>query len=122
VDVEGYVLSAGAPSGPAPRIVEPGEGRLLNPGDRVHPDAIAFARKIFEESPKFLGQAVRELEYRGGVGVTAVFDSGLRVTFGDDRAYEYKVQVLTKLMGQLSARKVTARAIDLRFGERVTYE
>ena len=122
VDAEGYVLAAGAPSGPAPRIVEPDNNRVMGPGDRVHPDAIAFAQRIFEESPKFLNQSVKELEYRSGVGVTAVFSNGMRVTFGDDRAYDYKVAVLSRLLEQLSAKKQIPRAVDLRFGERVTYE
>jgi hypothetical protein len=94
----------------------------MAPGDRVHPDAIAFARKIFDQSPLFLNQSVRELEYHAGVGVTAIFSNGMRVTFGDERAYDYKVAVLSKLLDQLSARRFTPRAVDLRFGERVTYE
>jgi hypothetical protein len=69
-----------------------------------------------------LGQGVRELEYSAHVGVTAVFDNGLRVTFGDERSYEYKVAVLSKLLDQLQAKGVRPRAVDLRFGERVTYE
>ena len=122
VDSEGVVLAAGAPAGPAPRIVEPDSERVMGPGDRVHPDAIALAYRIQEESPRFLGQSVKELEYRPAVGVTAVFGNGLRVTFGDERSYEYKVAVLGQLLDQLSARGVSPRAVDLRFGERVTYE
>jgi hypothetical protein len=94
----------------------------MGAGDRVHPDAIALALRIQSESPRFLGQSVNELEYRAGVGVTAVLANGLRVTFGDERSYEYKVAVLAKLLDQLSAQGVKPRAVDLRFGERVTYE
>jgi cell division protein FtsQ len=122
VDAEGVVLAAGAPSGPAPRIVEMDANRTMSPGDRVHPDALALAVRIMKESPRFLGQTVRELEYRPGIGVTAVFSGGMRVTFGDERSYEYKVAVLAKLIDQLSARGQLPRAVDLRFGERVTYE
>lgn len=122
VDADGYVLAGGAPDGPSPRIVEPGSGRTMGPGDRVHPDAIALAQRIFKESPRFLGEGVAELEYRPDVGVTAIFANGMRVTFGDERAYEYKVAVLSKLLDQLSARGASPRAVDLRFGERVSYE
>jgi hypothetical protein len=94
----------------------------MGPGDRVHPDALALAARIVQESPRFLNQSVQVLEYRPGIGVTAVFGSGMRVTFGDERSYEYKVSVLSKLLEQLSARGTTPRAVDLRFGERVTYE
>jgi cell division protein FtsQ len=122
IDAEGVVLAAGAPSAAAARIVEPDSSRVMGAGDRVDPDAIALADRIFRESPKVLGRSVRELEYSPGVGVTALFDGGLRVTFGDERAYDYKMAVLSKLLDQLRARGVTPSAIDLRFGERVTYE
>jgi cell division septal protein FtsQ len=120
IDMEGVVLLGGAPSGVSRRIVEPDSNRVLAPGDQVDPDAIAFAERIAREAPRFLGQTVRELEYRAGIGVTAVFSSGLRVTFGDDRAYDYKVAVLSRLLEQTGAR--APRNVDLRFGERVTYE
>ena len=57
-----------------------------------------------------------------GVGVTAVFRGGMRVTFGDERSYEYKVAVLAELLGNLTLQGVTPEMVDLRFGERVTYE
>jgi hypothetical protein len=102
--------------------VEAGVGRFIGPGDRVHPDAIAFALRIFDESPRFLGQDVVELEYQTDVGVTAVFRNGMRVTFGDDRAWDYKVAVLSQLLDQLARQNRTPRDVDLRFGERVTYD
>jgi cell division protein FtsQ len=122
VDAEGVVLAAGVPDGPAPRIVEVETDRIMGPGDRVHPDAIALAQRILAESPAFLGKHVDVLEYRHAIGVIAVFEGGMRVTFGDERSYEYKVAVLAKLLDSLSAQSKRAQAVDLRFGERVTYE
>ncbi|HLF71116.1 MAG TPA: FtsQ-type POTRA domain-containing protein [Dehalococcoidia bacterium] len=122
VDASGVVLGPGAPAGPAPRIVEPDSGRVMSPGDRVHPDAIALAQRIFEESPRFLGESIDQLEYNPAIGVTAVFQSGLRVTFGDERAYDYKVAVLAKLLDQATAAGRPPHQVDLRFGTRVTYD
>jgi cell division protein FtsQ len=122
VDQDGVVLSPGAPDGDAPRIVEVTPGRVLTIGDRVHPDAIAFAQRIVAESPRFLDANVAELEYEGGIGVTVIFDGGLRVTFGDERSYEYKIAVLSELLLELSSQGIQPSAVDLRFGERVTYE
>jgi cell division protein FtsQ len=122
VSAGGVVLGGGAPEGPAPRIVEVGPQRELQLGDLVHPDAIALAQRILKESPRFLGEEVDLLEYRTGVGVTAVFHGGMRVTFGDERSYEYKVAVLAELLGELSLQGQAPSAVDLRFGERVTYE
>jgi hypothetical protein len=116
------LLSGGAPDGVAPRIVDVDPGRVLNPGDRVQPDAIAFARRITEESPKFLDASVSSLEYEDGIGVTVIFDGGTRVTFGDERSYEYKIAVLSALLKDLANKGVQPTAVDLRFGERVTYE
>jgi cell division protein FtsQ len=122
VDVEGVVIGPAVPDGHGPHIVEVDAARIMGPGDRVHPDALALAVRITQEAPRFLGQTVRELEYRPGVGVTAVLSGGMRVTFGDERSYDYKVAVLAKLLDQLSAKGQTPSAVDLRFGERVTYE
>jgi cell division protein FtsQ len=122
VDIDGVVLDAGVPDGPAPRIVEVTPGRVLNTGDRVHPDAIAFARRIIAESPRFLDTSVAELEYEAGIGVTVIFEGGLRVTFGDERSYEYKIAVLSELLLELSNQGIQPSAVDLRFGQRVTYE
>jgi len=122
IDSEGVVLGSGAPSGPSLRIVEPNSNRVMAPGDRVDPDATAFGDRIVRDSSTLLGQSVKSLEYQSGVGVTVVFASGLRATFGDDRAYDYKVAVLSKLLDQLKSGGRPASAVDLRFGERVTYE
>ena len=79
--------------------------------------------RIFKESPSFIGQRVQQLEYRPDIGVTAVFPNGMRVTFGGERAYEYKVAVLNGLLEQLqSSKHRPPRNVDLRFGERVTYD
>ncbi len=120
---DGTVLGDNTPSGPAPHIIEPDSTRVMGLGDQVHPDAIALAERIYQESPKVLNQPVDRLEYRADVGVTAVFANGMRVTFGDARAYDYKVAVLTSLLDKLSSAKQRApRDVDLRFGERVTYD
>ncbi len=120
VDIDGVVLDGGAPSSASVRIVEAGD-RIMGPGDRVDPDAIALADRIFRESPQFLGKSVQEVRYQAGIGLTVVFSGGLQATFGDDRSYDYKVAVLTTLLGRLKNQGITPHAVDLRFGERVTY-
>ncbi len=122
VDIDGVVLSSGVPADPAPRIVEPNSTRVLAAGDRVHPDAIALALRITQESTSVLGKKIESLEYTNGIGVTAVFQGGMRVTFGDERSYDYKMAVLDSLMSDLTAQGITPHTVDLRFGERVTYD
>ena len=48
------------------------------------------------------------LEYRAGIGVTVVFHDGMRVTFGDERSYEYKIAVLSELLDKLTRQGVGA--------------
>jgi len=123
VDADGFVLNSGVPTGPAPRIIEVDSARVMGPGDRVHPDAVALALRLIEQSPSVLSQAVTTIEYRQDVGVAAVFANGMRVTFGDERSYDYKISVLTALLDKLTAQgAATPRQVDLRFGERVTYD
>jgi cell division protein FtsQ len=123
VDAEGYVLNSGVPDGPAPRIVEPDSNRVMGPGDRVHPDAVALALRLQEESSRIVNQSLATIEYHQDVGVSAVFSNGMRVTFGDERSYDYKVAVLTALLDKLTAQGAAMpQSIDLRFGERVTYD
>ncbi len=120
VDIDGVVLDGGAPSNASVRIIEDGD-RVMGPGDRVDPDAIALADQIFRESPQFLGKSVPELHYKAGIGLTVVFTDGLQATFGDARSYDYKVSVLATLLDRLKSQGITPHAVDLRFGERVTY-
>ena len=123
VDADGFVLNSGVPDGAAPRIIEPDSTRVMGPGDRVHPDAVALALRLLEESPRVLNQELTSIEYRQDIGVAALFSNGMRVTFGDERSYDYKMDVLTTLLDDLSAQGLaTPRSVDLRFGERVTYE
>jgi cell division protein FtsQ len=122
VDETGVVLEVGVPDQAAPRIVAVDTEADVGPGDQVDRAAVALAGRLFRESPRFLGSAVRELEYRPSFGITAVLDGGTRVVFGDDRYYEYKVAVLSKLLEDLQARGITPASVDLRYGDRVVYE
>lgn len=122
VDAEGIVLGEAPAPGELPRVLDVTPDLTLDTGDRVQPDAVAFARRIVAESPGMLAENVMTMEYSAGIGVTVTFQDGLRVTFGDERSYDYKMAVLSQLLDQLDAQGVHPQAVDLRFGERVTYE
>jgi cell division protein FtsQ len=123
IDETGFVLAAGAPDEAAPRIVAVGAAaQPVAPGDHVDLAAVTLAGRLFRESPRFLGSTVPVLEYEPSLGITAVLANGTRVVFGDDRAYEYKIAVLSKLLEDLQARGVTPQSVDLRYGARVTYQ
>ncbi len=122
IDADGVVLASGLPEGVPLTISDIAGDRALVAGDIVAPAAVALAARLSRESPRFIGHEVSALEYREGIGLTAVLSNGLRVTFGDERAYEFKVAVLANLLDELSARGEAPSSVDLRFGTRVTFE
>lgn len=127
IDVDGYVLdSPPAPAG-AGVIQEIDPKRVLNVGDRVDPGAVELAARLLRESDASFGRRVLALVYRQNAGVTAVLsgsdvdDHPLWVTFGDSRDYDYKVAALYVLMEQATQQDLTLNAVDLRFGDRLSF-
>ena len=127
IDAEGYVLDgAPAPEG-APVIVEVEPQRVINAGERLDPGAVELAARLVRESDAAFGRSVLALVYRQNAGLTAVLsgsdidDHPLWVTFGDSRDYEYKVAALYVLIEQASEQDLTLNAVDLRFGDRLSF-
>ena len=127
IDIDGYVLDgAPAPEGSAV-IQEIDPKRVLNAGDRIDPGAVELAARLLRESDAAFGRKVLALVYRQNAGVTAVLsgsdvdDHTLWVTFGDSRDYDYKVAALYVLIEQARQQDLTLNAVDLRFGDRLSF-
>jgi len=127
VDIDGYVLDGPpAPEG-APVIIEVDPKRVLNPGDRLEPDAIQLAARLIDEADTAFGREVMLLAYREDAGLTVALSSPeinekpVWVTFGDSRDYDYKVAALYVLFEQAKERKLALNAVDLRFGNRLSF-
>lgn len=126
VDIDGYVLDGAAPEG-SPVILEVEPQRVLNPGDRLDPGAIVLADKLVREADTAFGRRVLALIYRQNAGLTAVLSAPdiegkpVWVTFGDSRDYDYKIASLYVLMEQARERDLTLNAVDLRFGDRLSF-
>jgi cell division protein FtsQ len=122
IDEDGVVLERVLPDEGAPVIRQLDATHSLEAGDRVDSDAVALARQLVEAAPQRLGLAVTTVEYRDRDGLTAVFEGGLRVTFGDGRDFDYKIAALKALLEQTQQQGVEVRAVDLRFGERIVFQ
>ena len=126
VDPEGYVLDGEAPAG-SPVIVELNPERVLNPGDRLDTGAVQLAAKLMVESERAFGRRVMALLYKQDSGLTVVLappdvdGKPIWVTFGDSRDYEFKVASLYVLFEQAKQQKLTLNTVDLRFGDRLSF-
>jgi hypothetical protein len=126
IDIDGYVLDGVAPEG-SPVILEVEPQRVLNPGDRLDPGAIVLADKLVREADTAFGRRVLGLVYRQYAGLTAVLSAPdiegkpMWVTFGDSRDYDYKIASLYVLMEQAEERNLALSAVDLRFGDRLSF-
>jgi cell division septal protein FtsQ len=128
IDADGYVLAgAPAPAG-SPAIIEVGAQRVLNAGERIDPGAVELAARLVKESQSAFGRTVLALVYRQDNGLTAVL-SGSNVdgtpiwaTFGDARDYDFKVAALYVLIQQAQQEDLALNAVDLRFGDRLSFK
>lgn len=120
IDTHGYVLDRMLPDEGAPVIVNTDAVEAPKPGDRVDPGAVELVRALTERAGA-LGANVQRWEYRQRDGLTAVLEGGLRVTLGDARDMEYKLAALQALLAETERRGVRVQAVDLRFGDRLSF-
>lgn len=127
IDIDGYVLAQPAPEG-SPVIVEVDPQRVINTGDRLDPGAVELASRLVKDADTAFGRHVIGLAWSQGAGLTAVLsgatvdDPPLWVTFGDARDYDYKVAALYVLIEQARDNELAMSAVDLRFGDRMTFQ
>ena len=122
IDDEGFVLDNDQPGEGAPTIVQLDSERQWLPGERVEVHAVDLARQLIESAPRSLGRAVVGLEYSDRSGLTVVLEGGLRATFGDDRDLDYKISALYVLLEKAQRDGREVHAVDLRFGDSVSFQ
>jgi hypothetical protein len=127
IDADGYVLDGvTAPPG-APVIVEVEPQRVINSGDQLDSGAVQLAARLVRDSQKSFGRDVKALVYRQSSGLTAVLSgsdvdsAAMWVTFGDSRDYDYKVAALYVLIEQAGQNDLVLNTVDLRFGDRLSF-
>lgn len=120
IDASGYVLDRTLPDEGAPVIVNTDAVEAPKPGDRVDPGAVELVRTLTERASA-LGARIQRWEYRQRDGLTAVLEDGLRVTFGDSREMDYKLAALAALLTETDREGLRVQAVDLRFGDRLSF-
>ncbi len=127
IDIDGHVLDGPAAPEGSPVIVEVEPQRAISAGDRLDAGAITLADKLLRESDTAFGRHVAALLYRQSAGLTVILASpdvdgaALWVTFGDSRDYDYKVAALYVLIQQARDSEVALNVVDLRFGDRLSF-
>lgn len=121
VDDEGVVLVGDAPEG-ALVISVSGVDVSLEPGQIVDQDAVALARSLTELVPAELALNVVTFEWSGERGLTITTDSGYAVVLGDSQDMEYKLAVWREIEAELGRANMTGHVLDLRFGDRPSFQ
>jgi cell division septal protein FtsQ len=127
VDIDGHVLDGVAAPIGSPVIQEIDPKHAIVAGDRLDPGAIVLADRLVRESQTAFGRRVAALLYRQSAGLTVILESqdvggeALWVTFGDSRDYDYKVAALFVLMQQAREQDLALHVVDLRFGDRLSF-
>jgi cell division protein FtsQ len=122
VDDTGVVLPAQAPPEGLPAIVIAGSEGGLEPGDIVDQDAVALTRQLREQVPAQLALNVATFEWSGQSGLTLTTDAGYRVVLGDSQNMDYKLAVWRQIEGQLGRESMSGHVLDLRFGDRPSFQ
>jgi cell division protein FtsQ len=122
IDSEGVVLPGSAPLENGPVIKDLSGPLRLLPGDHVDSDAVFLARALLERVPETLAMNVAALEYSPQQGLAVTTDAGYRVVVGDGQNVDYKLAVWQAIEGRLGRETMAGHVLDLRFGDRPSFQ
>jgi cell division protein FtsQ len=122
IDGDGVVIDL--PPGPGAPVVVQNDMPvpLLEIGDQVDPNAVGVAARLAETAQQTLGRPLVSLEFSQSEGLVAVLDGDLRVLIGDARSYDFKLATLSAIIARADSQGETISRVDLRFGDRATYQ
>ncbi len=122
IDSDGVVLQDVQPPDGAPVIRDLSNPGRLVPGDHVDADAVALTRSLVEALPQQLDLNIAGLDYSQATGLTLTTDAGYRVVVGDSQNMQYKLAVWQEIEKQLGRDTMTGHVLDLRFGDRPSFQ
>jgi cell division septal protein FtsQ len=122
IDSEGVVLPGSAPLENGPVIADLRGPLRLMPGDRVDSDAVLLARALLERVPEKLAMNIASLEYTPQQGLAITTDAGYRVVVGDSQNVDYKLAVWQAIEERLGRETMAGHVLDLRFGDRPSFQ
>lgn len=122
IDSEGVVLPGSAPLENAPVISDVSGPARLSPGDHVDRDAVVLSQALLQRVPQTLAMNIASLEYSPQEGLALTTDAGYRVVIGDSQNVDYKLAVWQAIEGQLGREAMAGHVLDLRFGDRPSFQ
>jgi len=122
VDDAGVVLPATASEGLPAIVVSTGAPVDLQPGQVVDQDAVALTRSLMDLVPAQLALNVATFEWSDASGLTLTTDAGYRVVLGDSQNMDYKLAVWREIEEQLGRESMSGHVLDLRFGDRPSFQ
>ncbi len=122
IDSEGIVLQGVQPPEGAPVINNVGPPSRLVAGDHTDRDAVSLTQALLQKVPAQLSLNVAALEYSVDSGLVVVTDAWYRVVIGDSQNIDYKLTVWQAVEGQLGREAMNGHVLDLRFGDRPSFQ
>lgn len=122
IDADGVVVDGVKPPDNAPVITDLSNPVRLVPGDHVDSDAVMLTQALLAQVPAKLKLNIASLEYSPAAGLALVTDAGYRVVVGDSENMDYKLSVWQAIEGQLGRDAMAGHVLDLRFGDRPSFQ
>lgn len=122
IDAEGVVLQGVLPAEGAPVIKNVGPPSRLVAGDHTDRDAVRLTQALIEKVPVQLSLGIAALEYSVDTGLVVYTDAWYRVVMGDSQNTDYKLTVWQAIEGQLGREAMSGHVLDLRFGDRPSFQ
>ena len=121
IDEAGVVLATTA-ADVGPIIHAPASAAPFQPGDHVDANALALTHSLVEQVPAQLGVNLTEIDWSTNSGVTVNTDAGYKVVFGDSANMQYKLAVWQGVETEFGRDSMAGHVLDLRFGERPSFQ
>jgi len=122
IDDEGIVLPPGTAAPDGSLTIHAVAAPALTAGDHVAQDAVDLSKALVAEVPPKLQLNITEVDWSEASGLTLKTDAGYTVVIGDSDNMEYKLAVWQQIDSELGRDSMSGHVLDLRFGERPSFQ
>lgn len=122
IDAEGFVMPQGFAAPDGSLTIRALASPPLNAGDRVDEDAVGLTQALVAQVPPRLQLNLTEVDWSEADGLTVKTDAGYTVVIGDSENMDFKLAAWQKLDSELGRDSMSGHVLDLRFGERPSFQ
>lgn len=122
IDSEGVVLPPGFAAPEGSLVIHAVAAPQLNAGDKVDQDAVGLTMALVQQVPPRFQMNISEVDWSESNGLTISTDAGYTVVVGDSENMEYKLAVWQQIDTELGRDSMLGHVLDLRFGERPSFQ